>query len=236
MLGLSFEADDMPSIFTKFNPRAFQECANFPGAVEAERSPTLAALATLAAPTPPSAIREVGQSATTIDHRRNGENQKFASAPAKVAKLAKAEPSVTTLEQTPWGETEEERAAIIEYDGGAPRAWAEALARLDPAKPPIDIPPERWVRFIDDFGRFLDAWVHYALALGWSPLDLFGCDRERPWERIDHQGLLWLINGNSLVALSTETAIIETPPNGRQTYRRRTLEPGCVVLAWELQR
>ncbi len=31
----------------------------------------------------------------------------------------------------------EERAAIIEYDGGAPRAWAEALARLDPARPPV---------------------------------------------------------------------------------------------------
>jgi hypothetical protein len=28
---------------------------------------------------------------------------------------------------------EEERAAVIEFDGAAPRAWAEALARLDPA-------------------------------------------------------------------------------------------------------
>jgi hypothetical protein len=32
----------------------------------------------------------------------------------------------------------EERAAVIEYDGGAPQAWAEALARLDPDKPPAD--------------------------------------------------------------------------------------------------
>jgi hypothetical protein len=130
----------------------------------------------------------------------------------------------------------DERAAIIEYDGGAPRAWAEALARLDPAEPPIDIPPERWERFIDDCGRFLDGWVHFALALGWSPLDLFGCDRERPWQCIDHQGLLWLLNGNNLVVLSAETAIIETSHNGRQTYRRRVLKPGRVVLAWELQR
>ena len=34
-----------------------------------------------------------------------------------------------------WGDLEEERAAIIEYDGGAPHPWAEALARLDPATP-----------------------------------------------------------------------------------------------------
>ena len=27
----------------------------------------------------------------------------------------------------------DERAGIIEFDGGAPRAWAEALARLDPS-------------------------------------------------------------------------------------------------------
>jgi hypothetical protein len=35
-----------------------------------------------------------------------------------------------------WGEAEEERAAIIEYDGGAPRTWAEALAHLDASRPP----------------------------------------------------------------------------------------------------
>jgi len=49
-----------------------------------------------------------------------------------------------------WTDAEEERAAIIEYDGGAPRAWAEALTRLDPNNPPSDVPPQRWLRFIDD--------------------------------------------------------------------------------------
>ena len=36
--------------------------------------------------------------------------------------------------QTPvdtWRDTEDERAAIIEHDCGAPRVWAEALARLE---------------------------------------------------------------------------------------------------------
>jgi hypothetical protein len=64
-------------------------------------------------------------------------------------------------------DAEAERAAIIEYDGGAPRAWAEALARLDPANPPGDVPPVRWTQLIDDCGRFLDhGWAQRCAALG----------------------------------------------------------------------
>ena len=75
----------------------------------------------------------------------------------------------------------DERAAIIEFDGGASRTWAEALARLDPARPPCDTPAKRWLQFIDDCGRFIDdGWAPCAEALGWTPLDLFGCDRAKP--------------------------------------------------------
>jgi len=101
-----------------------------------------------------------------------------------------------------WTEAEEERAAIIEYDGGAPRAWAEGFARLDPNKPPGDVPPRRWLRFINDCGRFLNAgWAERAAVLGWGPLDLFGCDRDRPFDRVDHMGLLWLRSGGTIVAI-----------------------------------
>jgi hypothetical protein len=104
------------------------------------------------------------------------------------------------------GDTEEERADVIEYDGGAPRAWAEALARLDSARPPAGVPPQQWVQFIDDCGRFLDDWwAARAAALGWRPLDLFGCDRERPLVRHDHAGLLWLLHGRRLLTLTADT-------------------------------
>jgi hypothetical protein len=43
-----------------------------------------------------------------------------------------------------WTNAHEERA-LIEYDGAAPRAWAEALARLDPNKSPADVPEWRWL-------------------------------------------------------------------------------------------
>src|SRR5271155_3871030 len=119
-----------------------------------------------------------------------------------------------------WTDAQEERAAIIEYDGGASRPWAEALARLDPARPPGDVPPKRWLRFIDDCGLFLDGgWADRADALGWGPLDLVGADRERPFARIEHQGLLWLLNGGRIVELLRDKAIIETERGARQCYR-----------------
>jgi hypothetical protein len=131
----------------------------------------------------------------------------------------------------------DERAGIIEFDGGAPRAWAEALARLDSNKPPGDVPPRRWLRFIDDCGRFLDGgWAARAAVLGWGPLDLFGCDRERPFARVDHLGLLWLLNGGTVVELHRNRAFLETERGAPQRYRRQPVEVGRVVLAWELSR
>jgi hypothetical protein len=132
-----------------------------------------------------------------------------------------------------WTDAEEERAAIVEHDGGAPRAWAEGFARLDPTNPPGDVPAQRWLRFIDDGGRFLEGgWADKAAAFGWGPLDLFGCDRERPFARIDHLGLLWLLDGGTVLELHRDHAIIETLGGARQTYRRRPVEVGRVMLAW----
>jgi hypothetical protein len=136
---------------------------------------------------------------------------------------------------TAWADIHDERAAIVEYDGGTPREWAEALARLDPAQPPADVPPRRWLQFINDCGRFLDSrWVERAVALGWGPLDLFGCDRERPHARIGDLGLLWLLSGAALVELHRDQAVLETETGARQSYRRRPVEVGRVVPAWEL--
>jgi hypothetical protein len=134
-----------------------------------------------------------------------------------------------------WTEAHDERAAIIEHDGGAPRAWAEALARLDPMAPPADVPPRRWLTFVDDCGLFLDqGWAARAAALGWGPLDLFGADRERPFARVDHMGLLWLIAGGRIIELHRDRAVIGSRTGARQSYRRRPHDIGRVGLAWEL--
>jgi hypothetical protein len=127
-----------------------------------------------------------------------------------------------------------EHSATIEGDGRLLAAWAKGFAQLDPDRPPAHVPPSRWSRLVDDVGRFLDGgWADRAAALGWGSCDLFGSDRDKPFARIDRAGLLWLLNGHRLIALSPNTATIETQTGTRQTYRRKPDEPGR-VLPWEI--
>jgi hypothetical protein len=133
-----------------------------------------------------------------------------------------------------WSEEEAERAAVIEFDGGAPRAWAEALARLDPAKPPSDVPARRWLLFINDCGSFLDdGWAAKADELKWSPLELFGCHATKPFARTSQAGLLWITEGRKIVELTADTASISTPNGEPLTYYRKVLEAGGIPV-WEL--
>jgi hypothetical protein len=95
---------------------------------------------------------------TKFDPRAFLESEEWNTAPAKLAKVAKPLERSTTFaalaglagprsaSQNPaqpatWGDAEEERAGIVEHDTRAPRAWAEALVRLDPARPPGDVLP-----------------------------------------------------------------------------------------------
>src|SRR5262249_22014291 len=90
---------------------------------------------------------------TKFDPHAFLESEKRGGAPAKPAKVAKVDKaeaergatlaSLATLAgglpqnhnsepaAEPWTDAHDERAAIIERDDGAPRAWAEALVRLD---------------------------------------------------------------------------------------------------------
>jgi hypothetical protein len=133
------------------------------------------------------------------------------------------------------GEADEERSAIVQFDGNIPRTWAEGFARLHPDRPPRGMPTRRWLRFVDDIGMFLDSpFCATAAALGWGPYDLFGCDCDRPFARIDHLGLLWLLDGGRIMALTANTATIKTSDGSIRTYRRRARNEPSKVLAWEL--
>jgi hypothetical protein len=137
-----------------------------------------------------------------------------------------------------WDSDLAERAAIVEHEAGIPRAWAEGFARLAEMSCPLGIPARRWRRFVDDAGRFLDrGWAAKAAAAGWEPMDLLGCDRERPWQRIDMMGLLWLLNGAVVIALTEATATTYNADGARLTYRRITgAQRVGACLGWELRR
>lgn len=165
----------------------------------------------------------------------NGRNERNpVPSPSEFAQIAQFAQAERPLDATVWAADHGDRADSVEQRGGIPLEWAEGFARLDPDRPPGDVPLKRWQRLADDVGLFLDSpFCAVAAALGWGPHDLFGCDRNRPFARLDQCGLLWLLNGNKLIALSENTATVETRAGARQVFRRKPSEPEQ-VLAWEL--
>jgi hypothetical protein len=126
-----------------------------------------------------------------------------------------------------------ERAALVEFDAGVPREWAEGFARLDRSAPPRGFAIQRWAQVVDDGGRFLDRWAGKAAALGWDVPSIFGVDPRAPAWRLDHAGLVVLISGAEVSAISSKSAILRLPTGATQVYRRQDA-PGAVPL-WVLE-
>jgi len=137
--------------------------------------------------------------------------------------------------ETARGGVEKARVAIVEHDAGILREWVDGLARLHPGCPPGDAPLNRWWQFIGDCGHLLGAGViEKAAGLGWTATDLFGCNKIKPFARVDQMGLLWFIKGGRVHSMSMSAAVIETATGARQTYRRKPVVVGDVVVPWEL--
>ena len=64
-----------------------------------------------------------------------------------------------------WTDGQNQRAALVEYGAGIPRAWAEGFEQLASDCQPEGVPPKRWKIFIDDVGRFLDSDFAFLPAI-----------------------------------------------------------------------
>ena len=83
---------------------------------------------------------------------------------------------------------------------------------------------------------FTERWAAQASRLGWTAHDVFGVNQVKPFERLDGAGLVRLLNGRPVVALTEVEAVIECPNGARQVFRRN--RPGVLsererVLLWE---
>lgn len=114
-----------------------------------------------------------------------------------------------------------------------PKEWKDGLAILCTMEPSPSFAPMRWGLIVADAVAFLDQWGLSAVALGWTTLDLFGVGRDAPYHRLDLMGLVPLLGGKMVVALTTETARIKCGDGTLQTYCRKLYQPGRVPL-WEL--
>jgi hypothetical protein len=94
-----------------------------------------------------------------------------------------------------------------------------------------DFPSRRWDQLRRDVADFLASpWPAEAARLGWTELDLFGVDADRPYTRIDGFGLVPLINGSRIVEMTADVAILETPDGVRQSYRRNPDRPAALLF------
>jgi hypothetical protein len=115
--------------------------------------------------------------------------------------------------------------------------WRRGVAQLSTMSLPPGYPERAWTQLLADADRFLDSWGIRAARLGWPAWELFGCHRHAPWGRIQGMGLVLLLRGDEVAALTATEAVIRTITGARQSYRRKPadpLHPAERCLVWEL--
>jgi hypothetical protein len=106
------------------------------------------------------------------------------------------------------------------------------LVALESRRPDL-VPVDRWQQAVADGKTFLSRWGDQAHALGWTAKDLFGLvtvpEHAKPsfnrLSRYDETGLIWLLDGRRVVALTEGTAAIQNPASGSVTIYRRSINP-----------
>ena len=106
------------------------------------------------------------------------------------------------------------RETAVRLPGGFP--FAEALSELERECPDY-VEAERWRQCLIDAPRFLAEWGEMAAALGWSSPELFGLHQVPPQpattyqrlSRYDATGLIWLLQGHPVIALTKGEATIQ---------------------------
>jgi hypothetical protein len=120
-----------------------------------------------------------------------------------------------------------ERSVVPQTPFGRFCRFGRTLSALEGRCPDL-VPVERWQRAVEDSRTFLAKWGEQAEALGWTARDLFGLhtpsETPRPnysrLSRYDATGLVWLLEGREVVALTEATAAIQNPTGAVTIYRR----------------
>ncbi|MBF0111052.1 MAG: hypothetical protein HQL76_17950, partial [Magnetococcales bacterium] len=131
----------------------------------------------------------------------------------------------------------EERAAIIEHEGGIPREWAEGMALLLVMPRPQDIPLARWHKVLRAVGVFIERHGKEVDRLGWTTEEIFGVHATRPSVRFGSQGLVYCLADSNvtLERLTRDEAIFRTSGGAKQTFRRAThnLDGSALRMLWD---
>ena len=105
--------------------------------------------------------------------------------------------------------------------------YASVFAALG-GRCPAYVATADWRQVVGDGRRFLAQWGVQAEALGWTSRDLFGLHKPpskpapsyRRLSRYDETGVIWLLRGRPVMALTAATAAIMNPTGNVTVYRR----------------
>ena len=133
------------------------------------------------------------------------------------------------------------RVTIVELPAGGLR-YRRIFAHLQ-LKPPALVDLARWQQAIADGRVFLRQWGEAAQRLNWSSADIFGLIEvpESPapsfnrLSRYDQTGLVWLLEGREVIAMTETTATIRNPATGAITVYRRHHKPALGPLGDALE-
>jgi hypothetical protein len=126
------------------------------------------------------------------------------------------------------------RAVLLQVPDGVPPDWVRGVADLLTTSTHPHWPEPKWKALQEDALAFLRDWAAQAHALGWEALDLFGVHAEAPHARLDGVGLVPLLSGRPVVALTEDSAAIKANSGGTLTFRRQRAWPLGRCLIWEL--
>jgi hypothetical protein len=117
---------------------------------------------------------------------------------------------------------DDERAAILEHDGGLPRAWADLLALLRPERPPPNLSLNAWLGYVDACHTLAEQWAGHMARLAWRPEAVLGWEGRGLFPYTARGSLPWLLSVGryTLQRLDGDVAVASTAGGSRRVLRR----------------
>lgn len=149
-----------------------------------------------------------------------------ASGDRKAKRFESVAPSVPSV-PTATTNFEEGRTARLFNDD--PTGWHAISEELKRMQAPEWAGSDRWSQMVEDADALLSNWGRAAHDLGWTALDLFGVHAVAPGCRYDVMGLVMLLGGGTVFALTEQTAAFRRPSGSTLTYRRKPMSDAVLL-------
>jgi hypothetical protein len=143
--------------------------------------------------------------------------------PATVQNVQNVQNATSGTKGIPFERSEhfERSPGDIETDAGVSAAtpFADALTELENHRPE-GVGEARWHEALKEGRRFVETWGSQAAIFGWTASDLFGLHPIAPLARYDAMGLIWLLRGRTVVALTETRATIRSSSSATLSFQR----------------